>query len=109
MSLNRYAKKRDLNEREIVDALRKAGATVVQLDRPVDLLVGYRRRTVLIEVKSKGGKLNEAQREFFGDWRGGDLLTVWSVEQALLCITGDQPGGNRIIDNRDAWERGPNG
>lgn len=95
MSLNRYATKRDLNEPEIVAALRAVGATVVQLDRPVDLLVGYKRKTMLMEIKQPGElvksgkpkhKLTEGQEKFFAEWQGGDLLTVRSVEQALACL-----------------------
>jgi hypothetical protein len=52
MSLARFAKKRDLNEATIVQALRSAGARVWQLDRPFDLLVGLRGRFTVLEVKS---------------------------------------------------------
>ena len=54
MSLNRYATKRDLNERPIVDALRAVGATVVQLDKPVDLLVGFRRAAPRAHGRRRG-------------------------------------------------------
>lgn len=88
MSLARYAKCRDRNEPEIIEALRKHGAIVYQLDRPVDLLVGYDRQTWLIEVKQPGGKLTEGQDEFFDAWpgRGGIAAVVRSVSEALALI-----------------------
>lgn len=85
MSLNRHAKCRDANENEIVTALRKHGAVVYQLDRPVDLLVGYDRQTFLMEVKMPGGKLTPAQDDFFDQWpgRGGIASVVRSTQEAL--------------------------
>ena len=95
MSLNRHAKSRDINEPEIVAALRAVGATVFQLDKPVDLLVGYKGHTLLMEVKQPGLKkrsgnfthdLTPDQSKFFAEWRGGELVSVRSVEQALACL-----------------------
>ena len=95
MSLNRIAKSRDINEPEIVAALRQVGATVRQLDTPVDLLVGYKGRTILMEVKQPGEKkrgkgfihsLTSMQHKFFADWDGGELVTVRSAEEALSCL-----------------------
>lgn len=39
MSLNRYAKQRDITEAPIVQALEQAGFQVFKLDKPCDLLV----------------------------------------------------------------------
>jgi hypothetical protein len=86
VSLNRYAKKRDLYEGEIIDALRHVGCSVVQLDTPVDLLVGFRGQTYLLEVKTGRKKFTPGQEEFFGAWRGGDLVLVRSVSDALEAI-----------------------
>ncbi len=95
MTLNRYAKSRDINEPQIVQALRAVGASVTQLDKPVDLLVGYRGRTYLMEVKQpgerkrKGGHrytLTPDQKDFYATWKGGDLMTVRTTDQALACI-----------------------
>ena len=87
MTLNRYAKNRDTNEREIVDGLRAMGARVVQIDRPVDLLVGYRRKTFLLEVKSGKGRLTALQAEFFDAWAGGTAVIVRSLEEAIRVVT----------------------
>lgn len=66
MSLNRYAKKRDDNERGIIDMLESHGYVVEQLD-VCDLLVtdapGGPPKW-LLEVKSKRGKLTPRQVEF---------------------------------------------
>ena len=100
MSLNRHAKCRDSNEATIILALRKHGATVYQLDRPVDLLVGYDRQTWLIEVKQPGGKLTEGQNDFFDQWNGGVASVVRSVEEALGLIGVTNRGvevGPRIV------------
>ena len=65
-----YARHRsDGNKAGIRDALLAVGASVYESDW-VDLVVGYRRRTYLIEVKTKTGKLNPSQQELFDTWRG---------------------------------------
>lgn len=86
MSLNRWAKTRDQGEAAIILALRKHGASVYQLDRPVDLLVGYERQTFLLEVKQPSGKLTEGQCDFFDEWKGGIASVVRNVEEALGLI-----------------------
>ena len=45
----RYAAKKDVNEKLIVDFMRKAGASVYIAGLPVDLIVGYRGQTHLVE------------------------------------------------------------
>jgi len=90
----RYANRIDANQNAIVDALRKAGASVriiSQGDGIPDLLVGYDGFTVLMEVKDgdkppSARKLTDAEQKFFNEWRGGMLFVVNSVEQALESI-----------------------
>jgi Holliday junction resolvase len=78
----------DANHREIVKALRDAGASVTSLanvgDGCVDLLVGANGVTVLMEVKS-GLKdcLTADEIEWHSRWRGGALCVVRSVSEAL--------------------------
>lgn len=85
MSLARYAKKRDGNEAPIVQALRKAGATVWLLDRPVDLLVGYGGRLTALEVKTDRGRLTDEQAAIcqFNDL---PVYVVRTPEDALRAI-----------------------
>jgi hypothetical protein len=70
--VRRYGNKRDLAEAAIVDALIRVGAWVKRLDLPADLLVYFRERWYLLEVKTPKGKKKtiavdkrqEAQRRF---------------------------------------------
>lgn len=87
MSLNRYATKRDMAEPEVVSTLTQCGFSVVRTDKPTDLLVGFRRRMWLVEVKSghKGyGKgLNDNQKKFAATWRGPDIVILRSAQDAM--------------------------
>ena len=80
----------DKNQNEIVHALRQVGATVILLHEAgegiPDLLIGYRRETYLMEVKSKTGKLNERQQLWHSDWRGYPVSVARTVEDALAFI-----------------------
>lgn len=87
MSLNRYAKKRDAAEPEVVSTLIQCGFSVERVDRPVDLLVGFRRRMWAVEVKSSakgyGKSLNKNQQAFADNWRGPDVVILRSAQDAL--------------------------
>jgi hypothetical protein len=87
MSLNRYAKKRDAAEPEVVSTLIQCGFSVERIDRPVDLLVGLRSRCWLIEVKSSdkgyGKRLNANQQAFADTWRGPDVVILRSAQDAM--------------------------
>ena len=93
MKYRNYDAQRDGNEPAIVDALRGAGASVVRLHQPSDLLVGYRGTTYLIEVKRPAGPrggtahttLNKAQRAFLAAWNG-QHATVRTATEALEAI-----------------------
>lgn len=85
----RRAAKRDANERPIVEALRRIGAMVERLNEPVDLVVGFRGRTVLLEVKDSGGTLTKAQAEFFARWPG-EAYIVQNVAQAMEAVVGKE-------------------
>lgn len=83
MSLNRYAKKRDISEPEIVTALIGCGFSVERIDTPCDLLVGFRGRTFLVECKSGKRKLNENQKRFVDAWRGSDVVVLRDAQEAI--------------------------
>ncbi len=89
----------DKNQKEIVDALRAAGCSVyvtsgVGEDFP-DLVVGTPHKppdwvndlgsTILMEVKSKDGRLSEGQRRFISNFKGA-CIVVRSIEEALIAI-----------------------
>lgn len=90
----RRAAKVDANQREVVAALRAAGASV-QLLHAVgegcpDLLVGYKGLNMLLEVKDgskppSAQKLTPQQEEWHRDWRGHRVV-VNSPEAALTAI-----------------------
>ena len=87
MSMPRYAASVDLNQKEIVDALKKIGCQVVAIGTPVDLLVGYRKRNFLIEVKRPGEKVRtDTQRRFLADWPGQARICS-SPEEAIRLVT----------------------
>jgi hypothetical protein len=88
------ATRRDANEQQIVDALRKAGAVVrfiSQGDGIPDLLVGYRGQTILMEVKDgakppSARKLTPQEQAFHDSWIGGKLVIVHCVQDALAAL-----------------------
>lgn len=90
----RIAARIDANQPEIIDALRKAGASVVSLSAVgmgvPDLLVGYQGRNHLLEVKDgskppSAQKLTPFQESWLDNWRG-NAAVVNSVEAAFAAI-----------------------
>ncbi len=90
----RRASKVDDNQREIVQALRKAGASVqflhdVGMGCP-DILVGYRGVNHLMEIKDgdkspSRRRLTPFQDEWHAAW-SGQVAIVSSVDEALAVI-----------------------
>jgi Holliday junction resolvase len=81
----------DTNHKEIVKALRDAGATVVSLASMKhgcpDLLVGYGNETMLMEIKKDSkAKFTPDQLEFMGKWKGGAISRVDSVDAAIRAL-----------------------
>jgi hypothetical protein len=85
----------DANQQEIVAALRHVGATVIHTHMVgsgfVDIVVGFRNSTFLLELKD-GSKppsrraLTEDEFALHTTWRGGPLVVVSSVDEALEAI-----------------------
>jgi len=84
--LRAYANKRDKAEADIVDALRQAGCSVVRMDKPCDLLVGHRRATYLVEVKTGKGKLTDSQSDFTKTWKGSPVFIIRDVDGVLETL-----------------------
>jgi len=83
----RYAARVDANQDQIVSALRAAGAYVWIIGLPVDLLVGYKGKTILVEVKNGSKKrLTKLQADFFENWSGSTLVRIDGAEAALRMI-----------------------
>jgi len=80
----RHAARTDANQASIVAALRQAGARVWIIGLPVDLLVGYQGRLMLMECKvPKKGKHTALQAQFFSEWAGMPISTVDGPEAAV--------------------------
>lgn len=83
----RYAARVDKNQEQIVSTLRAAGAYVWIIGLPVDLLVGYKGHTFLVEVKNGPRKrLTALQTDFFENWSGSTLARIDCSEAALRMI-----------------------
>lgn len=84
----RRAAKVDRNQAEIVEALRAIGASVYVIKEPVDLMVGFRKKTVALEVKNgPSWRLTPQQEKFFHGFEGEAYL-VENVHQALEAVRG---------------------
>jgi len=81
----------DANHTEIVAQLRHIGATVVDLAKVgkgcPDLLVGWRGKTYLMEIKTKTGHMRATQEQFFRSWTGGYIAVVRSFDDAYNVLT----------------------
>ena len=83
----RHAKRVDANQDQIVVALRAAGAYVWIISLPVDLLVGYKGHTFLVEIKHTAkSRFTPLQQDFFKSWGGGTLARIDSPDAALRMI-----------------------
>jgi len=83
----RYAKRVDANQDQIIIALRAAGAYVWIISLPVDLLVGYKGHTFLVEIKTDAKqRLTALQQDFFENWGGSTLARIDSPDAALRMI-----------------------
>lgn len=90
-----YGRRKDANHNDVVDALTKAGAYVLDMSHVgsgfPDLIVGYKKETLLVEIKnpktSYGRKgLNKNQLKWRESWTGGAYCVVDSPEAALRMI-----------------------
>lgn len=95
MGLNRYARRIDANQPEVVSGLRAMGAAVWVLATPADILVGARGRFVTGEIKD-GAKppskrqLTPEEAAYAGTCeRMGLPHFVWlSLEEAIRDVFG---------------------
>ena len=82
------AKRVDVNQKDIVHALKSFGATVVDLSGVgkgcPDLLVGFNNKTYLIEVKRDGkAKFTPQQLQFNELWRGGMVVRIETIDEVI--------------------------
>lgn len=93
----RTAARKDSNHKSIVDGLRKYGASVLdvsQLKNCFDILVGYKGKTFIMEIKD--GKKPPSQRrltpgelEFMKTWKGSKYNVVLSLDDAVKVVNND--------------------
>lgn len=93
----RRAARTDGNQTEIVSALRAIGASVspthtIGSGFP-DLVVGFRKRSVLFEVKDpkqppNKRKLTDDEAIWFGNWKG-EAYVIETAEQAIAILMGE--------------------
>jgi len=85
-----YARKRDANERDIVDGLRDLGCYVIQ-ENNVDLWVLPPRSTswTPLEVKTEHGRLTSYQNKLHQDLRDNyqyEIPVVKTLDEALQAL-----------------------
>ncbi len=94
----RRAARIDGNQNEIVEALRKQGASVLitsQLKNCFDILVGYDGINFIVEIKDGNKpksqrKLTKGEEVFRDNWKGGKYYVIESVEEALDMLKKDR-------------------
>lgn len=85
-------RKRDANHTAIVQALKAAGCSVLDLSAlgagAPDLLVARQGRVILMEVKNPDGRdrVEPHQLAWHAAWRGPPVAVVRSVAEALAAI-----------------------
>ena len=81
----------DANHAEIVKAFEDMKCPVQSLayigGGCPDLLVLIAGRNYLVEVKSPKGKLTPFQETWIGNWVGGDVAIIRSVDEAIDLVT----------------------
>lgn len=89
----RLAARKDANQKEIVNGLRRIGASVEVINKKgfTDLIVGWRRVNYLMEVKTEEGDLTEDQEKWHAEWKGQKAI-VRTLGQAFNVIGVQAPG-----------------
>lgn len=90
----RRAARVDDNQKQIVEALRRVGASVLitsQLKNAFDILVGYKGINYIMEIKDGNKppsqrKLTKGEQNFKDNWKGGEYYIVNSINEALNII-----------------------
>jgi len=79
-----YSAKADRNQPEIVKEFRKLGATVAHIHSVgggvPDIIIGYKGKTTIIEIKDGTGALTPKEKDFADKWRGS-LYICRDVEE----------------------------
>jgi hypothetical protein len=81
----RRAARTDNNQHELVEALKKIGARCYYIKEPVDLVVGFRGRNILLEVKGEGKRLTQTQTDFIATWPG-EIHIAHDIDEAINAV-----------------------
>ena len=86
-----YKKRVDENQKSLIHTFICLGASVLNLSTVgrgcPDLLIGYKGKTVLVEIKSSAkATFTEPQIKFMQGWRGGAVSRIDSVDAAIRLI-----------------------
>jgi len=86
-----YKKRVDENQKSLIHTFIALGASVLNLSTVgrgcPDLLIGYKGKTVLVEIKSsEKAKYTDPQIKFMQEWRGGAVSRIDSVDAAIRLI-----------------------
>jgi hypothetical protein len=80
----------DANHGEIAEAFINVGCTVADTSAAgfgfPDIVVGLIGQTHLVEVKDADGRLSASQERFLRDWRGGPIMVVQTVDEAIAHV-----------------------
>ena len=87
MGMPKYAARRDLSEKGLVECLRSLGVSVVLTGKPFDALLGFRNVTYLCDFKTPntyyGRGLNQNQKNFVDVWHGSPPLLFKTDDDVL--------------------------
>lgn len=88
----RRAAKGDSNRHELVEAMKKIGARVYPIGKPLDYLVACRGsdgtyRTLLVEIKNVEGRnrLTQEQKDFIDIWPG-EIHVCRTIDEAINAV-----------------------
>lgn len=88
-----YGRKVDANQKEIVNALRKTGRNVFEIEEPFDLLIDNHGEWLVMEIKNPetharqkgGGLMTDKQLEILAILNS-PVLVAESIDQALQLV-----------------------
>jgi hypothetical protein len=87
------ARASDQNQKFIVADLRRIGASVQDIHTVgkgcPDIIIGYKGRSWLAEVKMHGAGLTDDEKKWHAEWRG-QVSIVTSSEEAIALVTGGE-------------------
>jgi hypothetical protein len=90
--VTRFARRghHDGNHGEIAEAFISVGCAVADTSAAgfgfPDIVLGLIGQTHLVEVKDENGRLSASQDRFLRDWRGGPIMVVQTIDEAIAHV-----------------------